>query len=64
MNRRTVAITLGIMCLILTLAISVQYRTIKSASTLVGTSGKNSELKSELNGIKAEILGIKKKFGA
>ena len=37
MNRRTVAITLGIMCLILTLAISVQYRTIKSASTLVGT---------------------------
>ena len=48
MNRKKVAITLGIMCLMLTLAISVQYKTIKNASTLVGPSGKNSELKSEV----------------
>ena len=48
MNRKKVAITLGIMCLMLTLAISVQYKTIKNASTLVGISGKNSELKSEV----------------
>ena len=48
MNRKTVAITLGIMCLILTLAILVQYKTIKNASTLVGTSNVNSELKSEV----------------
>ena len=48
MNRKTVAITLGIMCLILTLAISIQYKTIKNASTLVGTSNVNGELKSEV----------------
>ena len=48
MNKKTVALTLGIMCLLLTLAISVQYRTIKDVSTLVGNSGKNSELKSEV----------------
>ena len=48
MNRKTVAITLGIMCLILTVAILVQYKTIKNASTLVGTSSVNSELKSEV----------------
>lgn len=48
MNRKTVAITLGIMCLILTIAIVVQYKTIKNASTLVGTSNVNSELKSEV----------------
>lgn len=48
MNKKTVAITLGIMCLILALGISVQYKTIKNASTLVGTSGKNGELKSEV----------------
>ena len=48
MNRKTVAITLGIMCLILTLAISVQYKTIKNASTLIGTSNVTGELKSEV----------------
>ena len=48
MNRKKVAITLGIMCLLLTLAIAVQYKTIKNANTFVGTSGKNSELKSEV----------------
>ena len=48
MNRKTVAITLGIMCSILTLAILVQYKTIKNASKLVGTSNVNGELKSEV----------------
>lgn len=48
MNRKTVAITLGIMCLILTLAIVVQYKTIKNASIFIGTSNVNSELKSEV----------------
>ena len=48
MNRKKVAITLGIMCFILTIAICVQYKTIKNASTLVGTSNANTELKSEV----------------
>ena len=48
MNRKKVAITLGIMCFILTVAICVQYKTIKNAGTLVGTSNVNSEIKSEV----------------
>lgn len=48
MSKKVVSATLGIMCLILTSAIVVQYRTIKNANTLIGASGVNSELKSEV----------------
>ncbi len=48
MNKKKVSITLGVMCLILTLAIVVQYKTIKNANKLVGSNGANSELKSEV----------------
>ena len=48
MNKKVVSATLGVMCLLLTVAIVVQYKTIKNASKIVGTSGVNSELKSEV----------------
>lgn len=48
MNKKNVSITLGIMCLILTIAIIVQYKTIKDANKVLGISGTNSELKSEV----------------
>lgn len=48
MNKKVVAATLGIMCLLLTVAIVVQYKTIKNASTIVGKNDANSELKSEV----------------
>lgn len=47
MNKKNVAISLGIMCFILTLLISIQYRTIKNANSVAGTSI-NSELKTEV----------------
>lgn len=47
MKKRNVAITLGIMCIALTIAISVQYRTILDANKVTG-SNVNSELKSEV----------------
>ena len=47
MNRKNVAISLGIMFFILTLLISVQYRTVKNANSITGTSI-NSELKTEV----------------
>lgn len=48
MNKKVVSATLGIMCLLLTISIIVQYKTIKSANKIVGTNGVNSELKSEV----------------
>ena len=47
MNKKNVAIALGIMCFILTLLIIVQYRTIKNANSVAGTNV-NSELKTEV----------------
>lgn len=47
MNKKNVTISLGIMCFILTLLISVQYRTIKNANSVAGTNI-NSELKTEV----------------
>ena len=47
MKKDTIALILGIMCFILTLAIAVQYRTVKNASKVAGTSV-NSELKTEV----------------
>ena len=47
MKNDRIALILGIMCFILTVAISVQYRTVKNASKIAGTSI-NSELKTEV----------------
>lgn len=47
MKKDTIALILGIMCFILTLAIAVQYRTVKNADKVAGTSV-NSELKTEV----------------
>lgn len=48
MNKKVVSATLGIMCLLLTVAIIVQYKTIKNANSIIGSNAKNSELKSEV----------------
>ena len=48
MNKKHISITLGIMCLLLTIAIIVQYKTIKNANQIISTSDKNGELKSEV----------------
>ena len=37
MKKDTIALILGIMCFILTLAIAVQYRTVKNANKVAGT---------------------------
>lgn len=48
MNKKVVSITLGVMCLILTIAIIVQYKTIQDSNKTIGITGSNSELKSEV----------------
>ena len=47
MNKKWIPAILGIMCFILTLLISVQYRTVKNANKVAGTEI-NSELKTEV----------------
>ena len=47
MKKKNIALTLGIMCLALTMAIAVQFRTISDANKVVG-SNVNSELKTEV----------------
>lgn len=47
MNKKWIPLILGIMCFILTLLISVQYRTVKNANKVAGTDV-NSELKTEV----------------
>lgn len=47
MNKKKVAIILGVMCFILTSAIIVQYKTVKNANKIAGTEI-NSELKTEV----------------
>lgn len=47
MKKKNIAITLGIMCFALTIAISVQYRTIRDANKVTGLNV-NSELKTEV----------------
>ena len=47
MNKKNIAITLGIMCFALTIAIVVQYKTISDANKVTG-SNVNSELKTEV----------------
>ena len=48
MNKKIVSATLGIMCLLLTVAIIVQYKTVEDASQIIGTDDVNSELKTEV----------------
>lgn len=48
MKKGQVAITLGIMCMLLTLAIVIQINTIKDANTVVGVSRVESELKDQV----------------
>ena len=55
MNKKVVSVTLGVMCLILTIAIVVQYKTIQNANHIINISGANSELK-------AEVLNWKEKY--
>lgn len=47
MKKKNIAISLGIMCLALTMAIVVQYKTIKDANKITGAAV-NSELKTEV----------------
>lgn len=48
MNKKIVSVTLGVMCLLLTVAIIVQYKTVKDASQIIGSDDVNSELKTEV----------------
>lgn len=47
MNKKVIAISLGIMCFVLIMGIAVQYRTVKNANKVAGTEV-NSELKTEV----------------
>ena len=55
MNKKQISITLGIMCLLLTLAICVQIRTMNSANSTV------SQTLSD-NGLRDEVLKMKEKY--
>lgn len=47
-NKTKIAITLGILCLILTLAISIQLKTMKAEDSVVSTTTANNELKDQM----------------
>ena len=47
MNKKNIAIVLGVMCFALTIAIVVQYKTISNANKIVGSTA-NDELKTEV----------------
>ena len=55
MNKKQIAITLGVMCFLLTIAICVQLRTMSSASSTV------SQTLSD-NGLRDEVLKMKSKY--
>ena len=57
MNKQAQAIILGIMCLILTIGISVQIRTVNSNGTTTSTN-------QELNNLKTQVLKMKEKYDA
>ena len=48
MNKKQVAITLGIMCFMLTIAISVQLKTMNSANSTVSQSLTENSLRDEV----------------
>lgn len=47
-NKTKIAITLGILCLILTLAISIQLKTMKEEDSVVSTTTVNNDLKDQM----------------
>lgn len=55
MNKRQIAITLGIMCLLLTIAICVQIKTMNSANSTVSKTLSD-------NGLRDEVLKMKDKY--
>ena len=55
MNKKQIAVTLGIMCLILTMAICIQLRTVENTATTVSQSFKE-------NGLRDEVLKWKEKY--
>lgn len=55
MKKKQIAITLGIMCFGLTLAISIQLRTVKNSNTTISQSLKE-------NGLRDEVLTWKEKY--
>ena len=55
MKKRQIAITLGIMCLLLTIALCVQIKTMNSASSTVSQT-------LEDNGLRDEVLRMKEKY--
>ncbi len=48
MNKNKIAIVLGIMVMFLTTSIVIQYKTVKSANSITGSSSSDIELKSEV----------------
>ena len=48
MNKKQIAITLGIMCFILTVAICIQLRTIENTTTTISQSLKENGLRDEV----------------
>ena len=61
-NKTQVGIALGLMCILLTSAIVIQLNTIKEATSIVGTSYAESELKEEVLRWKEEYEGIYKEL--
>jgi len=57
MKKKSIALTLGIMCIALTIAIVVQYKTISDANKVTG-SNINSELKTEVLRWKEKYEGL------
>ena len=55
MNKKQIAITLGIMCFILTVAICVQLKTVENTTSTVSQSLKE-------NGLRDEVLKWKEKY--
>ena len=55
MNKKQIAITLGVMCFLLTMAICVQLKTMSSASSTVSQSLTD-------NGLRDEVLKMKEKY--
>ena len=55
MTKKTQAIVLGVMCLILTIAICIQIKTVNSNGTTT-SSNKN------LNNLKTQVLKMKEKY--
>ena len=55
MNKKQIAITLGIMCFILTVAICIQLKTIENTTTTISQSLKES-------GLRGEVLRWKERY--